>query len=62
MNIDPGFWRDLKMYKGLNIIQSLTSDLGDGRTLHLKFLSLVFPGPWEEYGLALPRNKASLLS
>lgn len=50
------------MYKGLNIIQSLTSDLDDGRTLHLKFLSLVFPGPWEEYGLALPRNKASLLS
>lgn len=62
MNIDPGFWRDLKMYKGFNIIQSLTSDLDDGRTLHLKFLNLVFPGSWKEYGLALPRNKASLLS
>ena len=62
MNIDSGFWRDLKMYKGLKIFQSLTSDLDDGRTLHLKLLNLVFPGPGEDYEPALPRNKALLLS
>lgn len=48
------------MYKGFNIIQSLTSDLDDGRTLHLKFLNLVFPGSWKEYGLAL--QKQSILA
>lgn len=40
---------------------SITSDLDDGENLALKFLNLVFPAPWEDYGPAPPSNKASII-